>query len=101
MQVKRISSHGIAILAVAILCSGCVYTRVQVPLDRDYQETQLGSRVGKSEARAILALVAWGDAGTKAAAEEGGIRTITHADQEIFAILGFVYTRITTIVYGE
>jgi hypothetical protein len=45
--------------------------------------------------------VAWGDAGTQAAARNGGIKTLNHADTQIFSILGFVYTRQTTIVYGD
>jgi hypothetical protein len=71
------------------------------PLDTDLAETELGSKVGKSEAQAILGLVAWGDAGTQAAARAGGIKTLHHADTQVFSILGFVYSKQTTIVYGD
>jgi hypothetical protein len=92
----------VAALAAALLSStGCVYMNVRQPLDTDLQNTDLGSKVGESDAQAILGLVAWGDAGTRAAAKNGGITTIKHADQETFAILGIVYTRVTTIVYGD
>ena len=89
------------LILTAVLSSGCLYTNVSVPLDTDLDDTELGSRVGRSEAQSILGLVAWGDAGTRAAAEEGGITTIKHADQSVFAVLGVVYTRVTTIVYGD
>ena len=46
-------------------------------------------------------MVAWGDAGTKAAAENGGITTILHADRKDFSILGGLYYEYTTIVYGN
>ena len=57
--------------------------------------------MGKSQAQSILGIVAWGDAGTQAAARDGGITTLRHADQETLAILGVVYTRCRTIVYGD
>ena len=49
----------------------------------------------------ILWLVAWGDASTAAAAMEGSLKTINHMDMEFFNILFGVYTRQTTIVYGD
>ena len=83
------------------LTSACVYLNVKQPLDTDLQETQLGTKVGKSQAQSILWLVAWGDAGTQAAARDGGITTLKHADQERFSILLGVYARFRTIVYGD
>ena len=88
-------------LACLFAATGCVYTNVIQPLDTDLSKTRLGSRVGKSEAQAILGLVAWGDAGTQAAAKAGGITQLNHADTQVFSILTFVYTRQTTIVYGD
>src|SRR5262245_2076616 len=81
--------------------TGCLYANVIQPLDTDLAATRLGSKVGRSEAQSILGLIAWGDAGTQAAAKSAGITTLNHADTQIFAILGFVYTRQTTIVYGD
>ena len=81
--------------------SGCVYMNVTAPLDTDLDRTELGSKVGKSEARSVLGLIAWGDAGTQAAARDGDIKTLNHADTEMFSILGFVYGRTRTVVYGD
>jgi hypothetical protein len=90
------------LLALATLTlPGCLYTHIKAPLDEDLQETKLGSKMGTATNKQVLFLFAWGDAGTQAAARNGGITTLTHADQEIFSILWFVYTTQTTIVYGD
>lgn len=88
---------GLALLALP----GCLYAHVKSPLDEDLQETKLGTKVGMASNHEILGLVAWGDASTQAAAKNGGITTLNHADQEWFSILWFVYGRQTTIVYGD
>ncbi len=85
----------------AVMSTGCIYTNVVAPLDTDLHETKLGSKVGTSQAQSVLGLFAWGDAGTQAAARDGGITTLNHADSEMFSILGFMYTRTRTIVYGD
>ena len=86
---------------VTIFLSGCVYMKVQRPHDKNYDKTELGAKVGKSELKSILWLFAWGDAGTKAAAENGEITVIRHADVEYYVILLGLYTRLTTVVYGD
>lgn len=89
----------LALLSLALLC-GC-FVNVKVPLDTDLDRTQLGSKVGEASAQSVLWLVLWGDSGTQAAAEQGGITVITHADRQIFTILFGIYARETTIVYGD
>ncbi|MBM4310256.1 MAG: hypothetical protein FJ119_04845 [Deltaproteobacteria bacterium] len=86
---------------VALLTSGCLYTNVQRPLDKDLQNTDLGSKEGRSSNRSVLWLFAWGDAGTKAAAENGDITVINHADQEFMVVLFGLYSRYTMVVYGD
>ncbi len=88
-------------LVTVPLLSGCVYYNVSRPLDTDLDETKLGSKVGRSQAQSILWLFAWGDAGTQAAAADGGITTIRHADRNQLLVLLGVYVRQTTIVYGD
>jgi hypothetical protein len=83
------------------LLSGCIYTRVRVPLDIDTSQTQLGNKIGRSHAYTIAWLVTWGDAGTAAAAKNGGIKTINHLDTEYFLIFFGLYARKTTIAYGD
>lgn len=90
----------VLLLATTTL-SGCVYADVTMPLDTDLDKTTLGTKTGKSEAFSVLWLVAWGDAGTKAAADQGSIKTVNHADQNYFSILWGLFSRQTTIVYGD
>lgn len=91
------------ILAVVftVMMSGCVYMKVQRPHDKDYDKTELGSKVGKSSLTSVLWLAAWGDAGTKKAAEDGDITVIRHADVQYYVFLLGLYARITTVVYGD
>ncbi|MEE9127373.1 MAG: TRL domain-containing protein, partial [Planctomycetota bacterium] len=61
-----------ALAAFLLLLPGCLYAKVTVPLDTDLQETNLGDKTGKSLFQSVLWLFAWGDAGTQAAARDGG-----------------------------
>ena len=90
----------IALLAVPLL-TGCIYSHITTPLDLDLDRTHLGDKVGTAEWQSVLGLVAWGDAGTQAAAKQGGLTQINHADLETLVILAIVYHRETTILYGE
>jgi hypothetical protein len=58
-----------------------------------------GAKVGRSEAWGF-AFVAMGDASIASAMQNGGITRIHHVDQETLNIL-WIYSRYTTIVYGE
>jgi len=89
----------LALLALP-LASGC-FVNVKIPLDTDLDRTQLGTKVGEASAQGVLWLVLWGDSGTQAAAKQGGITVINHADRQIFSILFGMYARETTIVYGD
>jgi hypothetical protein len=84
-----------------LLLSGCIYTKVQRPYDKNYDKTELGTKVGKSSFKSVFWCASWGDAGTKAAAENGDIKVIRHADAEYFVVLLGLYSRITTVVYGD
>lgn len=89
------------LLLLAILLQGCAYSHVQRPLDTNYDSTALGSKVGRAHIQSLLWLFAWGDAGSKAAADDGGITVIKHADTESMVILFGLYSRFTTVVYGD
>jgi len=91
----------ISLLFVTALASGCMYTKVQRPYDDNYDKTELGSKEGRSSFQSVLWLFAWGDAGTKTAAKNGGITEIKHADAEYYVLLGGLYARVTTVVYGD
>lgn len=88
------------LVAAGALLAGCA--NIKTPLDTNLDETELGSKTGEAHWQSVLSLVAWGDSGTQAAAADGGIHTVRHADQKTFAILyGLLYLRRTTVVYGD
>lgn len=89
------------VLLLPLLNTGCLYSHVRHPLDTDLQDTRLGSKQGEATARSILWLVAWGDAGTEAAARSGGISTLRHMDTELVFVFFGLYASTTTIVYGD
>jgi hypothetical protein len=89
----------LAAILVFPLLTGC-FVNVKIPLDTDLDRTELGPKVGQASAQGVLWLFLWGDSGTQAAAKQGGITTITHADRQIYSLLFGIYARETTIVYG-
>jgi len=80
---------------------GCLFTNVRVPLDEDVWQTKLGDKEGISSSHILFWLIAWGDGGTKKAAENGNIKIVHHMDRGIKSFLFGVYSRIDTVVYGE
>src|SRR6266704_84624 len=61
----------IALLLISVLVSGCAYTNIQRPLGTEFNKTELGTKTGRSSNYSVLWLIAWGNGGTKAAAENG------------------------------
>ena len=89
------------VLLMMIFITGCVYVHVTVPLSTQLNETELGHKRGEASMYSYLWLVALGDAGAAAAAKQGGITVLTHMDREYLMIFYGIYTRQTTIVYGD
>ena len=83
------------------LFSGCIYSRIQIPLDTNFDNTELGTKEGRSTCRSLGYLFAWGNAGVRAAAMDGDIKIIKHADRETMILFFCLYTQLTTIVHGE
>lgn len=96
----RLYKAAFALLSLAPL-TGCFFTDIKLPLDRDVNQTSLGTKKGISSMQSIAWLVAWGDAGTDAAARDGQITNIKHMDQRYVSYLFGLYTRSDTIVYGD
>ena len=85
----------------ALFGSGCAYTNIQMPMDKDFDKTELGELQGEASTHSVLYLVSWGDSGSKAAADDGSVKVIRHADRKVLAVLFGLYTRVTTVVYGD
>ena len=110
----RLISILVSCVVIAILCAGCagwvsapfspppglMFSQVKAPLDVDYDKTTLGPKEGKAEATCILGLFSFGDCSIQAAAKDGGITTINHADYQVENVLG-IFSKTTVIVYGE
>ncbi len=99
MRHRLLRSTALALLLAAL--PGCLYARFKTPLDCDLDATELGTKTGRSSWQGILWAVALGDGGVQAAAADGGISVIRHADEEILSVLFGLYFRRTTIVYGD
>ena len=80
--------------------TGC-YINARLPLDRNLDRTVMGDKVGRSTVTGMFWFFAWGDGGIQAAAMDGGLHTVHHADLELYVILAGLYVKRTTIVYGE
>lgn len=89
-----------AVLVAASL-SGCIYSNATTPLDENVQETRIGSKQGRASVYIVAWLVAWGDAGVEAAARDGNLQVIHHLDIERRVVLFGLFSRITTIAYGD
>ena len=97
----RSIARALAISLIVTTLSGCLYADVRLPLDRDLDKTELGSKIGLASSESALWLFAWGDASTRAAAENGKIDIINHLDVQQKVILFGLYTKTTTIAYGD
>ncbi len=89
------------VILAALTLTGCLYAHVTTPLSTELNKTDLGHKQGESRIYSVLWLFAWGDGGAAAAAKNGGITVMTHMDRELYSILFGIYTRSTTIVYGD
>jgi hypothetical protein len=98
---KRYMLGIISVFLAIFILQSCAYVHIQRPLGVNYHNTSLGTKIGRSSSYSLMWLVAWGDAGAKAAAENGGITVIKHSDIEVTSVLFGFYTCVTTILYGD
>ena len=83
----------------AILCGMASCTSV-APLTAT--SNTVGAKCGTATETRILGVFPFaGDHGIDTAAKNGGIKKISHVDVEYFSVLGYLYTKTTTKVYGE
>ena len=102
----------LAATAVALLLTGCttapfqpstgaMYTDIKAPLQLEYNDTNLGHKVGKATSHSFLGLFAFGDNSIQAGAKDGDIKTIKHTDYEFVNVLFGLFTKTTVYVYGD
>ncbi len=92
----------VALLAVFVLfAGGCAYVNIKTPFDTNLDNTEFGTKIGKAHNYSLFWLVAWGDASYAAAAKNGKLKVMKHADQEIKQYFLGMYTKRTVVVYGD
>lgn len=79
-------------------CLGAAYVDATGPVTAT--SNPVGKKVGTSSSTNVLGIVYTGDSGINKAAKDGGIKKISHVDQEQTSILG-LFTTYKTIVYGD
>jgi hypothetical protein len=93
------------VLFLTLLLSGCaaLYTDIKTPLPPLCTNTdaQNSTHVGKASCASYVWIVALGDCSVQAAMQNGGISKVHHVDSEINSYFLGIYTKFTTVVYGE
>ena len=78
-----------------------LYSNVKAPLQTEYNNTTLGSKIGESSAYSILGMFAFGDTSIGTAAKQGRIKNIKHADYDFTNVFFGIFTKTTVYVYGD
>lgn len=99
----------IAMLAGACTLSGCLsapfvppsgaFATVKAPLSTE-GNWKMGTKQGTASSYSVLGLWAEGDCSITAAAQEGGLKTVYHADYEYTNIIG-IWQKVKVVVSGE
>lgn len=94
----------IALCAVLLMFSGCIYTHVTVPLDTNMSRTPSGISEAEGTVK-HLALTGyvnflWDSAAVGDIAREHGMETVYYSDLELLKILG-IWNTYTVHIYGE
>jgi len=98
--------------AACLLLTGCItapfqppvgilYSDTKAPLQLDYDNTDLGHKVGTASSHSILGLFSFGDNSIQAGAKDGDIKVIKHTDYEFVNVLFGICTTTTVYVYGD
>lgn len=98
---KIMYSVVVSLFSVTLFTScigGAAYVDATAPIAAT--SNNVGKKVGTSSSTNVLGIVYTGDGGINRAAKDGGIKKISHVDQNSTSILG-LFTTYKTIVYGE
>ena len=87
-------------IAPVVPPQGFAFSSTEAPIDTDLNNTDLGSKMGKSSAVCVLALFSFGDASIGTAARDGNIQIVKHADYKYLNVLG-LFQSFTTVVHGD
>ncbi|HPI92205.1 MAG TPA: TRL-like family protein [Deltaproteobacteria bacterium] len=95
----------ILIVMLSLSLSGCalLYNDVKTPLPSlsVNADTQNRTSTGKASCASYVWLVALGDCSVETAMKNGNITKVHHVDSEFTSYFFGIYTKFTTVVYGE
>jgi hypothetical protein len=93
------------VLLTSLSLSGCamLYNDLKTPLPSlgITADTQARTSVGKASCASYVWVVSTGDCSVEAAMKNGGITKVHHVDAEVQSYVFGIYTKFTTVVYGE
>lgn len=96
---KKLFCSAVALFTIASFTScGAFYVNETSPVAAT--SNPVGKKVGTSQSTNVLGIVFTGDGGINKAVKDGGIKKISHVDQNTTSVLG-VFSTYKTIVYGE
>lgn len=81
--------------------TGAIYSDTKAPLSIEYNNTDLGNKVGSSTAHSFMGLFAFGDTSIQSAAKDGNIKVIKHTDYNFTNVFFGLFTKTTVYVYGD
>ncbi len=95
----------IVIMIMTFSLTGCalLYNDLKTPLPALSVEgdTQARTHIGTSSCASYVWVVALGDCSVETAMKNGNITKVHHVDSEFKSLFLGIYTRFTTVVYGE
>jgi hypothetical protein len=87
-------------IAPVVPPQGIAFSSTKAPIDTDFNNTDLGTKMGQSSTVCVLALLSFGDASIYTAARNGNVEIIKHADYSYLNVLG-LFQQFTLIAYGD
>jgi hypothetical protein len=97
---KAFISTLVLTLLTSQLCAGLLFSNVTTPVIAT-GSTAVPDKVGTASSCSILGLITIGDAGVKAAAENGGITEVVYVDSNTISLPFFALIIQTTQVSGK
>ena len=101
VAVIALTLTGCTTVAPFVPSTGALYNDTKAPLSLEYNNTELGHKVGEASSHSFLGLFAFGDTSIQAATKDGNIKVIKHTDYKFTNILFGLFTKTTVYVYGD
>lgn len=93
----------VLILSFSLIGCGALYTNIKTPLPQlsVNPDSQARTRIGEASCTSYVWVVALGDCSVQEAMQQGNISKVHHVDSEFKSYFFGIYTKFTTVVYGE